>query len=124
MNTRVKKIEQILLRELSQHLHTEFREESVRITLSGCSMAPNFKEARVFYSVLGAEKEELQAKRFFERHASDLRNNLKSEIYLKIIPHLSFVLDPSLKRGARVLEILDTLETPAQEEKPAELPMD
>jgi ribosome-binding factor A len=44
-----------------------------------------------------------------EAHRPALQSELSRHIVLKYTPHLIFHLDESIKRGARVLEILDDL---------------
>lgn len=45
-----------------------------------------------------------------EAHRPALQAELSRNVVLKYTPHLIFHLDESIKRGARVLEILDDLD--------------
>jgi ribosome-binding factor A len=47
-----------------------------------------------------------------EAHRPALQAELSRHVVLKYTPHLIFHLDESIKRGARVLEILDDLGKP------------
>ena len=47
-----------------------------------------------------------------EAHRAALQAELSKHVVLKYTPHLMFHLDDSIKRGARVLEILDDLGKP------------
>lgn len=111
MSTRVKKVQQIVIKALSEILHTDFREESVRITLSGCSLSPDLKDARVFYSVLGTDEDERKAAHFFKRFGGVLRKKLGPRLHLKYLPRVRFEFDPSLKRGARTLDLMDQIDS-------------
>jgi ribosome-binding factor A len=65
-------------------------------------------------SVLGAAAgpsviEQLESRRV------DLQTELARRVVLKYTPHLVFHLDDSIKRGARVIEILQEIETSPRE---------
>jgi ribosome-binding factor A len=59
-------------------------------------------------STLGAEKGGSVIDKL-EVHRAALQAELSRHVVLKYTPHLIFHLDESIKRGARVLEILDDL---------------
>jgi ribosome-binding factor A len=50
-------------------------------------------------------------------HRATLQAELACHVTMKYTPHLVFHLDDSIERGARVIEILQEIETPQGEEK-------
>lgn len=109
---RVVRVNELLKRELSLLLHTRYRDSSVFITLSAVETSPDLKTAVVYYGVIGAYPEEKAARQFFARHGGELRIELGKRVILKYLPHLTFHYDDSMERGARIVDLLDSLDVP------------
>ncbi|MBN1403602.1 MAG: 30S ribosome-binding factor RbfA [Opitutales bacterium] len=107
---RVVRINELIKREISDILHTRYRDVAVRITISGVDTAPNLQNATVYYGVIGEVKDRADARRFFAREGEEIRMQLSKRIVLKYLPHLAFSFDDSLERGARLNELMDSLE--------------
>ena len=109
---RVVRVNELLKRELSLLLHTRYRDSSVFITLSEVNTSPDLKTATVFYGVIGAYPQEKAAREFFGRHGGELRIELGKRVILKYLPHLTFRYDDSMERGARIVDLIDSLDVP------------
>lgn len=107
---RVVRINELIKREISDILHTRYRDVAVRITISGVDTAPNLQNANVYYGVIGEAKDRADARRFFAREGEEIRMQLSKRIVLKYLPHLAFSFDDSLERGARLNELMDSLD--------------
>ncbi len=110
MSKRTSRVNQLLRLEISQYLHKRFSDESVRITISEVDAAPDLRTARVFYSVIGSDKDIAQAKSLFGRVGKDIQREVARVVILKYFPRLEFRYDNSMERGASILEKLDALE--------------
>lgn len=110
MNQRSLRLNELILRNLSLILHQDYPIKAVYISLNAVKVSPDAKQARVFYSILGGEKE--GAKAFLSAHSKALRAELAKRLSsLKYIPSLFFKYDHSLEQSSKVLHILDELET-------------
>ncbi len=107
---RVVRINELIKREISDILHTRYRDSAVRITISGVDTAPNLKEAVVHYGVVGEVEDRRKARSFFAREKDEIRSQLSKRVIIKYLPHLEFRFDDSLERGARLNDILDSLD--------------
>ena len=77
------------------------------VTITGVDVAPDLRQARVYYSALGrADDEVVTALRAAAPH---LRAVLGREVRLKYLPRLEFHLDPAIEQGQRVEDILRSL---------------
>ncbi len=108
--SRVVRINELLLRELSDLLHTRFRERAVGITVTEVDVTPDLRAARVYYSVLGDAMAKHDAAEFFAEVKGELRTRVFKKVTLKYTPTLSFHFDDSTVRGNRTLAILDELD--------------
>lgn len=110
MGERKIRVGELVKRELSMALHGRWRSESVAITLTEVDIAPDLKKARVYYSVLGNREAVAKAGKFLMSVRNELRRIVGKNIKIKYTPELSFVYDPSVERGMRILEVMDDIE--------------
>jgi len=108
--SRVHRINELLLREVSDLLHTRFRERTVGITVTEVDVTPDLRSARIYYSVFGGDIARHEAVKLLEEIKGELQARVFKKVTLKYTPALSFHYDDSTVRGNRTLAILDELE--------------
>jgi len=108
MKHRLLRVNELVKRELSGIIAREINFEGVLVSINAVEVAPDLKSAQVFVSILGADNKDSVIDKL-ESHRPALQAELARHVVLKYTPHLIFHLDESIKRGARVLEILDNL---------------
>jgi ribosome-binding factor A len=108
MKHRQLRVNELVKRELSGIIAREINFEGALVSINAVDVAPDFKNAHVFVSTLGANNRDSVIDKL-EAHRAALQAELSRHVVLKYTPHLIFRLDESIKRGARVLEILDDL---------------
>jgi ribosome-binding factor A len=108
MKHRHLRVNELVKRELSGIIAREINFDGALVSVNAVDVAPDLKSAHVFVSTLGA-KEAGGVIDKLEAHRPALQTELSRHVVLKYTPHLIFHLDDSIKRGARVLEILDNL---------------
>ena len=115
MKHRLLRVNELLRRELSAIVTREIQFDGPLVTVRDVDVTPDLKNAHVFVSVLGKERgtvlEKLEANRIV------LQNLLAKQVVLKYTPHLTFHLDESIERGTRVIEILQQIEPPADDDE-------
>jgi ribosome-binding factor A len=116
MKHRQLRVNELVKRELSASISREINFEGVLVTINAVDVAPDLKNAHVFVSILGTAKA-ASVIDTLEAHRPALQAELSRHVVLKYTPHLVFHLDASIERGARVLEILQDLETPRGEQE-------
>jgi ribosome-binding factor A len=114
MKHRQLRLNELVKRELSATIARQINFEGVLVSINAVDVTPDLKNAHVFVSILGAANgasviDKLQAYRPL------LQAELSRHVVLKYTPHLIFHIDDSIERGARVLEILQDLEKPRDE---------
>jgi len=105
------RVNELLKREISQILHTDYRTESVYTTISEVDVSPDLRQARVFYSVLDGPEREKEAETLFRRRASDIRRKVGKAVILKYLPFFEFIRDNSLERGFDMIGLIDDLDS-------------
>ena len=79
------------------------------VTITGVQTSPDLRHARVFVSVLGAERERIQTVAALQAAHSVLQARLARELRMKRTPQLAFEYDPSVERGVRMTKLIDEL---------------
>jgi ribosome-binding factor A len=79
------------------------------VTLTGVETAPDLRQATVFVSVLGSEKQRASTLRGLAAAHGVLQSAIARELDLKRTPQLTFEYDPSVERGARMTKLIDDL---------------
>ena len=119
MSQRTIRVNELLRLEISEQLHSRWRSESVRITITDVEISPDLHDARIFYSVLGNDEEKSTARRFLERVSKTLRMEVSKRVILKYTPTYRFIEDIGMEHGVDVLNLLDRVaeEDRARDEK-------
>jgi len=110
MSNRNLRVSELLKREVSDILHTQFQGESVAITISDVDVSPDHANAKVFFTVIGGEQDQHKAGAFLHRFKGRIRHELTKRIVLKRMPALEFTYDLASERGNRLNKLLDSLE--------------
>ena len=108
------RVNALLKRELSNSIAREVTFESALVSINHVDVTSDLKNAHVFVSVLGSADGASVINKL-EAHRQALQAELSRRVVLKYTPHLVFHLDDSIQRGARVIEILQEIETPCTE---------
>ena len=114
MSQRIARVNQLLQREVSDQMRRYYRSESAAITISDVDCSNDLRHAKIYYSVLGDDAAIAESKVFFRRVGKELRQRVSKHVILKYFPRFEFHYDPSLERGAHVLELLDELDEAAE----------
>src|SRR6476469_6683086 len=108
MKHRLLRVNEVVKRELSAIIAREISFEGALVSINAVDVAPDLKSAHVFVSTLGiVNRDSVIGK--LEAYRPALQAELSRHVVLKYPPHRIFQLDESIKRGARVLEILDDI---------------
>jgi ribosome-binding factor A len=79
------------------------------VTVTGVDTSPDLRHARVYVSVLGAEKKRAQSLAGLEAAHGVLQRRLARELRMKRTPQLAFEYDPAVERGVRMTQLIDEL---------------
>jgi ribosome-binding factor A len=108
---RLQRVRELLKREIGEVIRREFEVSEVGlITVNDVDVSGDLHSAVVFVSILGRPE---QQKRGFEQlrhHRKRIQGLVGRAVVLKYTPTLKFVMDDSVVRGNRVLQIIEELD--------------
>ena len=108
MKHRLLRVNEIVKRELSTIITRDMRFEDVLVTVNTVDVTPDLRNAHVFVSVLGRGNHKAVIVKLDDNRVA-LQGELMKHVVLKYTPHLTFHLDESIERGARVFQILQEI---------------
>ena len=111
MNTRLRRVQQMLQREIASVLvegglrDPRVRDNAASISVTGVDVSPDLSTARVYIDVLGgaAVHDVLEG---LNAGARALRGRLRERVRLKRLPSLKFFHDASIAHGANIERVL------------------
>jgi ribosome-binding factor A len=114
---RVERLAALIEEIVSELLQREIKDPRVAglISVTRVQLSQDARHAKIYVSVLGSEEERQATMQVLERAKGFIRSKLGSELTIRHVPEVQFVLDRSLEQGDRVLAILRGLEIPPPE---------
>jgi ribosome-binding factor A len=79
------------------------------VTVTAVEATDDLREAKVFVSVYGKERERERTLTALERAGGVLQGKINRELHLRRTPQLTFHYDPSVERGVRMTQLIDEL---------------
>lgn len=125
MNTRLRRVQQMLQREIASVLvegglrDPRVRDNAASISVTGVSISADLSSARVYVDVL--DKAVLaDVLDGLNAGAGALRSRLRQRVQLKRLPSLTFFHDASIAHGANIERVLAEIAAESDESEDAE----
>ena len=112
MTHRIEQVESTLQKALAQVLQRKISDPRIRglVSITGVDVSPDMKHATIAVSVLPEQyaKRTVAGLRAADRH---IQGEVKKLVALRVVPHMRFELDASLKKAEEVYEAIDQAKT-------------
>ena len=103
---RMRKVNE-LLREVIAEEATQLKDPRIGVmTITGVDTAPNLRNARVYYSVLGDDEQHRATAEALTSAAKRFQAAIGQQTRLKYTPVLEFRRDPAIDQGLRIDALL------------------
>src|SRR6185369_14825127 len=108
---RLQRVRELLKREIGEVIRREFPvSEAGLVTVNDVDVSGDLHSALVFISILGSAEQQKRGMTLLTRHRKRIQGLVARAVILKYTPTLKFLIDDSIVRGNRVLQIIDELE--------------
>lgn len=108
VSNRPQRVAELLKRELAMLIPQTVRDPLVgRVTLTHADVAPDMKNAKIYFTILGDTSKVKETERALNHAGGFLRHELRERVILRSIPQLRFVYDESVERGARLTNLIN-----------------
>src|SRR3954453_21623366 len=107
--------QQRVAEEIQRRASTLIREELKDprlgfLTITSVDINSDLTHALIYVSVLGSEEEQQQTMEALRRAKGLIKRDIGDWLRIRTVPEINFKLDHSLERGARILQLMKTLE--------------
>jgi len=108
---RHERVRELLKRAIGEAIRREFNvSEAGLISVNDIDCAGDLKSATVFISILGNADQQKRGLALLTEHRARIQGLMAKAVVLKYTPTLRFVVDDSIVRGNRVMQIIEELE--------------
>ncbi|MCM8790868.1 MAG: 30S ribosome-binding factor RbfA [Candidatus Omnitrophica bacterium] len=107
---RPERVREAIRQEVSKIVHDEIKDPRLGfITITGVELTKDLRYARIYFSVLGEEKDKQLALKGLKSAKGYIKSLLGDRIKIKFMPEIEFKIDKTLERTQRVYDILDKI---------------
>jgi len=110
-SVRKERVRELLKREIGEAIRSEFDVSQVGlINVNDVDLAGDLKSAVVYISIFGNADQKKRGLARLSEHRVRIQSMVARAVVLKFTPVLRFVIDESVSRGNRVMQIIEELE--------------
>lgn len=105
---RPERVGDLVMREIaSMMLHGDIKDPRIGfVTITHVEMTPDLKEARVYFSQIGSDKDKEKSREGLMSACGYIRRHLAKALDLRNVPFVTFHYDSSLDYGDRIERII------------------
>lgn len=112
------RVSDLIQKEVARLLQREVHDSRVGfVTVTGVDMSSDLRNARIFVSVLGDEENRKETQAALDSARGFIRSRIGRNLHLRFTPEISFQIDTTIEKGARIEDLLrSVLPSPDNEE--------
>jgi ribosome-binding factor A len=111
MSLRLQRVRELLKRQIGEVIRREIPVgEAGLINVNDVIVSGDLQQATVFLGILGNADQKKTAANRLQENRKRIQGLVGKSVVLKYTPQLRFVVDDSIERGNRVLQIIDEIE--------------
>ncbi len=110
MSTRTERFEQVIKEVVSKIIREDVSDPRIGfVSLTSVDISPDLKNAKIFISILGNDKQKSDSMLGLTSATSFIRGRLGEMVKSRNVPEIQFIQDDSLEKGSNVLKIISKL---------------
>ena len=124
MSLRLQRVRELLKREIGEVIRRELPvSEAGLININDVMVSSDLHSALVYVGIFGTADQKKRGSEMLHKEQKRIQGLVGKAVVLKYTPKLRFIVDDSIERGNRVLEILEELDktSPQESAQPQEL---
>jgi ribosome-binding factor A len=109
---RQQRVAEEIQRRASTFIREELKDPRLGfLTITGVDINSDLTHATIYVSVLGSPEEQDQTMQALRRAKGLVKRDIGDWLRIRTVPEIVFKLDHSLERGARILELMKSLDS-------------
>lgn len=115
---RTDRVSDLILREISTILFREVKDPRIgMVSITRVEVSDDLSLAKVYYSVIGSEKELSDTAKGLSNASHFIQRLLKKRLVLRHIPNLNFIIDHSLDYSFEIEELIKKIHEEEKKEQ-------
>jgi ribosome-binding factor A len=107
---RLDRVTEVIRKEVSTIIHDELKDPRLGfVTITHVELTRDFRQAKIFFSVLGKEEEHKKTKQALDSALGFIRKLVAERINLRFAPEIIFKEDRSSEYSVRIQEVLNEI---------------
>lgn len=108
---RLERVNELLKHEIGEIIRRQFNiAETGLVSVNAVETSGDLRSAKVFISILGKPDQQKLALRLIEEKRVLIQSQIGRSVVLKYTPTLTFLVDDTIEKANRVLQIIDEIE--------------
>ena len=108
--SRVERVAVVFKREISSIIHEELKDPRIGfLTVTRIELTQDLRYAKIFFSVLGTEKEQTDTQEALKSASGFIRRLIAQRIRLRLVPEIRFIQDKSSEYSVHIQQELDKI---------------
>ena len=105
------RVSQSIKREMSEIIRKDLKDERIAgiVSITDVECTSDCRAAKIFVSVYGEKEQQDSTIEALKEHSGKIRGELCRRLQLRFAPEISFRLDDSLERGAKVSDLISKI---------------
>jgi ribosome-binding factor A len=112
MTRRIERVNSLLVEVIAEVVMREIKDPRIPglITITKVETSPDLRSAKVYFSVLGTEKEKHTALHILQDAAGFISLTASKKVVLRFFPQLTFKIDDSIEKHQRIDDLLKKID--------------
>lgn len=122
MTRRIERVNSLLVEVIAEVVMREVKDPRIPgiITITRVETSPDLRQAKVFFSVIGSDKEKQIAQSILQDAAGFIAITASKKVVLRFFPQLTFKIDDTLEKHQRIDDLLKKIEDEKNTRQPRE----
>ncbi|PLX82149.1 MAG: 30S ribosome-binding factor RbfA [Desulfuromonas sp.] len=107
---RSQRVAELIQQEISALIQFELKDPRIGfVTITGVEVSYDLQHAKIYYTVMGEEKQRRETAAGFAKALGFLRREIGKRLRLRLVPELSFQYDTSIEHGGHIETLLNQI---------------
>lgn len=111
MSRRIKRINQLIRKELSEMLQTDLNDPNLDsfVSINEVDTAPDLKTSKIYVGHISGDADKEAILESLKKASGFLRKELYGRISLRYIPELKFYWDNTIEQGVHLMDVFESM---------------
>lgn len=111
------RVQEAIRQEVSNIIHSQMRDPRLGfLTITGVELTKDLRYARIYFSVLGEDKEKKLALRGLNAAKGYIKGLLGDRIKLRYMPDIEFKIDETLERTQHIYDLFEKIKKESKDD--------